>query len=104
MTSDIPRDLPVRAGMPPRSRAGPITRQDRVAGHGMHSVVRLEAGFFLQERRAQVHAASRRQTEGQGQRVVTSAGETGAPLTKRASERGFNFKFAVDPGGCVLPS
>ena len=35
---------------------------------------------------------------------VTSAGETGAPLTKRASERGFNFKFAVDPGGCVLPS
>ena len=35
-------------------------------------------------------------TEGQGQRVVTWAGETGAPLTKRASERGFNFKFAVE--------
>ena len=32
MTSDSPRDLPVRVGLPPRSRAGPITRQDRVTG------------------------------------------------------------------------
>ena len=38
-----------------------------------------EGGRGAQEGRAQVHAAPGRQAKGQGQRVATSAGETGAP-------------------------
>src|ERR1035441_2297122 len=50
-----------------------------------HSSLRdasIRRGRGLQERRAQVHAATGRQAEGQGQRVMTSAGKPNVPLTK----------------------